>query len=52
MGCLGDVDAGGCLVCLVAGLGYWVCFGGVVGFCLGWQFTLVCMQDEGGFTYT
>lgn len=37
---MGDVDAGGCLVCLVAGLGYWVCFGGVFGFCLGWDLSL------------
>lgn len=29
MGCLGRVDAGRCLVCLVACVGSWVCVGGV-----------------------
>lgn len=43
MGCLGDVDAGCCLVCLVAGLGDWVCIVGVFDVLVGSWFGLWCV---------
>lgn len=38
MGCVGDVDAGGGMVCVVAGLADWVCSVGIVD-------GLICMYN-------